>query len=118
MSEITPQELDLIREAQQEFMPDAFIIRRRQYIGDDRFETETIAQDVPGRLTAGSGRWVDVADRFQGITPFTLTLYWDQDIKAGDQAVDAQGRVYEVRDVQAPGTLLTARRCLVDLVTD
>jgi hypothetical protein len=118
VAKVTEAELDSIREAQLDFMPDLSIIRRRSYVGDDEFATGNVALDVPCRVTPGYGTWRLVADRFQGITPFTLTFPYGTDIKAGDQVVDDEARTFEVRDVKSPNSYDTAIQVLADLVTD
>lgn len=115
---ISDRELRDMRTAQEVFMPDIVTIRRKGFVGPDNFQMSTRAEDVHVRLKPGFGQWRNVADRFQGITPYTCTLPWDQEVVASDQVLDQAGRIFEVRDVQAPSTLLTARVCLLDLVND
>lgn len=117
---ITEGELELIRIEQEKFMPQRVIIRRRFFAGGDavEYEKQTVHEDVPCRLTSGFGMWRVVADRFQGITPFTAELPFGQDVKAGDILVDEDSRTFEVRDIMAPNSYQTAKRCLCDLVTD
>jgi hypothetical protein len=117
---ISEEELNLFRVEQEKFLPQRVIIRRKFFAGGDavEYEKQTIHEDVPCRLTAGFGMWRVVADKFQGITPFTATLPYSQDVRAGDILVDESSRVFEVRDVQAPNSYQTAKRCLCDLVTD
>lgn len=115
---ITEEELTRLREAQEEFMPDRGTLKRREFDGDNESQYDAYATDVHARLTPGFGIWRIVADRYQGVTAFNLSLPWDQDVRAGDVWVASDNRVYEIRDVQAPASYLTARRCLCDLVTD
>jgi hypothetical protein len=115
---ITQGEIDDIRQEQLKFMPDKVIIKRREFFGDTEHEYHPIDdKEYPARITAGYGTWRVVADRFQGITAFTITMAWDSPIQAGDLVVQG-GRAFEVRDVKAPGSYLTAKQCLCDLVTD
>lgn len=118
MSGVTERELRGIREAQEMYMPQRVVIRRRQFSGDSEFEPVNIAVDVPCRFTPGFGFWRAVADRYQGVTPYRATVPYDQDVKAGDTLVDEESRVFEVRDVLAPESYQTAKQVLTDLVTD
>lgn len=118
MSKVTDTELDGIREAQADFMPQSVVIRRKDFIADGAFQQINVAIEVPARIVPGFGYWRSVADRFQGITPFRITVPWDQEIAAGYTVVDEESRVYEVRDVLAPATYQTAKQVLTDLVTD
>jgi hypothetical protein len=113
---ISERELESIREAQELFMPQRLIIRRKAYVGDAGFTGETVAIDVPGRLIPGFGRWSEVADRYTGITPIRVTVPWDQELEAGMTVVDEDGRTYEVRDVIAPSSYQTAKQALTDKI--
>jgi len=115
---ITSRELESMREHQEVFMPDLISIRRPVFFGDNEREWETVYQNVPARVTPGFGFWRAVADRFQGITAYTVTVPWDQEVQAGWVLIDAASRAYEVRDVRAPSTFPTARQLLVDRVSD
>jgi hypothetical protein len=115
---ITPREIELLQQAQEVYMPQTLIIRRRTYFGDGEFETVNIATGVAARVTPGYGFWRTVADKFQGITPFTITVSSVVGVQAGDQVVDEDSRVFEVRDVRAPSSFQTAKQVLCDLVTD
>lgn len=115
---ITARELDVIREHQAVFMPDLISIRRPVFLGDNEREWETVYSSVSARITPGFGFWRDVADRFQGITAYTVTVPWDQDVQAGWVLIDASSRAYEVRDVRAPSSFHTAKQMLVDRVSD
>jgi len=115
---ITSDELALLRDEQENYMPDLVIIRREFSAGDDQLDRGTVATDVACRITPGFGVWRNVADRFQGITAYTVTFAWDQDVKAGDQLVDAESRTFLVRDVKAHSSYQTALPTLVDLVND
>jgi hypothetical protein len=115
---ITELELRKMRIEQEKYMRDRVLIRRREFFGDTESSYADHLEDVPARFHPGFGFWRLVADRFQGITAFTVTMPWDTDIKASDVIVDSQSRVFEVRDVAAPKTLHTARMCLCDLTTD
>jgi hypothetical protein len=117
VSGITDKEINSIRKAQEEFLPERVIIRRKHWVGGDKdYEAQNLAVDVPARLTPGFGFWRQVADRFEGITPFTITVAWDQDIHPGDTVVDANANTYEIRAVQAPESYLTAIQTLGDLI--
>jgi hypothetical protein len=118
MTEITQLELDLLREEQVTYMPDQVKIRRTSFSGDNERDYETIAEKVWARITPGFGLWRAVADRYQGITAFTVTLPWDTDVHASDAIIDATGRVYEVRDTKDPSTYHTALQTLCDRVND
>ena len=115
---ITPRELELIREHQAIFMPNTISIRRPIFFGDSEREWETVYTGVSARITPGFGFWRDVADRFQGVTAYTVTVPWDTDVQAGWVLIDSSSRAYEVRDVRAPSTYQTAKQMLVDRVSD
>ncbi len=117
---ITEKELEVLREEQERFLPNvALQIKRKSYVGGAGiFMADPIAANVPCRLTPGYGVWRNVADRFQGITAFTLTMPYGTDIKAGDELIDEDSRTYQVRDTLAPKGYSTAVRALLDLVTD
>lgn len=117
-SEITQLELELLREQQLVFMPQKVKIRRRTFTGDNEVGFATIEENVRARITPGFGFWRTVADRFQGITAFTVTLPWNTDVQASDAIIDEEERVFEVRDVKAPSTFHTAAQALCDRVTD
>ena len=55
-----------------------------------------VARDVPARITAGYGTFRDVADRFGGVTPYTVTVPYDQDVRPGDRWIDEDGNVFNV----------------------
>lgn len=120
MTALTPAEIKQLQQEQETYMPQSVVVKRTFFVeGDDvSFGPQVIATAVPCRLTAGFGQWRSVADRFQGVTAYTATVPWNTDIKAGDVIVDEESRSFEIRDVAAPSSYLTARRCLVDLVTD
>lgn len=118
MSGITDGEIASIREAQEEFMPDSGIIKRREFFGDQEqeyFPTDGVVR--PACVTPGFGIWRLVADRFAGITAYTITMHWDVDIQAGDIFI-SDNRVFEIRDVKSPESYVTAKQCLADLTTD
>lgn len=115
---ISEAELALIRTEQEKFMPNTVIVQRRMYTGDDDFNYQNVTLDQKCRITAGIGRWALIADRFQGITPYTLTSPHSSSLEAGDRLIDAYGRVFEVRDVRSPGSYSTAIQALLDMVTD
>lgn len=115
---ISQRELELIREHQEIFMPDKVTIRRVVFFGDNERAYETVANEVPARIIPGFGFWRQVADRYQGITAYTVTLPYDQEIQAGWIIIDAQSRSYEVRDSRAPSSYQTAKQVLVDRVSD
>lgn len=115
---ISEHELELIREHQEIFMPDKIKIRRMAFFGDNERAYETVAQNVPARITPGFGFWRQLADRYQGITAYTVTVPHDQEIQAGWVIIDEQDRSYEVRDSRAPSSYQTAKQVLVDRVSD
>jgi hypothetical protein len=118
MTKISEAELDKIREQQEVFMTSLVTVKRRKYLADNEFTPETIATKVNARITPGFGFWREVADRFQGITAYSLTFHWNQDIQAGDVIVDTSDRVFEVRDVRSPSTYHTARQALADRISE
>lgn len=115
---VTDRELKALRKAQEAWMPNTVLIQRHKFVGDSQFVPQNVAVDVKCRITPGLGRWTVVADRFQGITPFTITMPWGTDVMDGDQIIDAYGRVFQVRDVSSPKDLATALRLLAGMVTD
>jgi hypothetical protein len=119
MSRVTQRELDSIRDAQLDFLPDTILqTKRKFYDGDNGFERQPYLSNIASRFTPGFGRWTIIADRFQGITAFTVTVPWDTDIIAGDELIDDESRTFEVRDSRSPSTYQTAKQLLVDLITD
>jgi len=115
---ITEQMLRRIRRNQLLFMPQKSIIRRWVGIGGGERERKIVAEDVPTRFTPGWGRFINVADRLQGITPYTITVPWDTDLKPGDEVIDEQSRTFHIRDAKKPSSYLTAIQALGDLVND
>jgi len=116
---ITERELKLLRAEQEKFMPNRCTIRRRSYVGgEDEYVPSIIFEDKPCRLWPGFGIWRQTADRFQGITAYTVTLPYGSDIRAGDELIDEESRTYQVRDALSPKSYETAVRALLDLVTD
>jgi hypothetical protein len=118
MTELTQLELDLLREEQITYMPERVKIRRVDFPGDNEREYGDHLTDVWARITPGFGFWRAVADRFQGITAFTITMPWDTDVHASDVIIDSHGRAYEVRDTKDPSTYHTALQVLCDRVND
>lgn len=118
MTEITKLELELLREEQITYMPERVRIRRPDFSGDNERDYRTVAEKVWARITPGWGMWRAVADRYQGVTAFTITMPWDTDIQAGDTIIDGLNRVFEVRDTKDPSTYHTALQMLVDRVSD
>jgi head-tail adaptor len=118
MTEITQLELELLREEQITYMPERVKVRRTNFAGDNERDYETVHEGLWARITPGFGMWRVVADRFQGITAFTITVPWDSDVRAADAIIDAAGRVYEVRDTKDPSTYHTALQLLCDRVND
>lgn len=110
--------LTRIRGQQLQFMPQLVVIRRWVGIGGGERDRKIVASDVPARFTPGAGRFGDVADRLQGITPFTVTVPWDSDVLPGDEVVDEFSRTFHVRAVHKPSSYLTAIQMLTDLVND
>jgi hypothetical protein len=110
--------LQTIRNNQLRFMPQRAIIRRWVGIGGGERDRMVIAEDLQARFTAGAGRFGDVADRLQGITPFTITVPYDTDVLPGDEIVDEESRTFQVRAVHKPKSYLTAIQMLADQVND
>jgi hypothetical protein len=116
---ITTKELDDIRAAQNVFIQSEGILRRREFIPPDDYDhRKTIGEHIPVRVSAGFGTFRDVADRFQGIIPFVLTFSWDQDVRADDELLLTDGRVFHLRATKLGLHLHTATQCLADLITD
>jgi head-tail adaptor len=118
MTEITQLELELLREEQITYMPERVKIRRQDFAGDNERGYYDHLTKVWARITPGFGFWRNVADRYQGITAFTITLPWDTDVKASDVIIDSANRFYEVRDTKDPSTYHTALQTLCDRVND
>lgn len=120
MSRVTQKELDSIRDAQEDFLPDRILqTKRKHFDGDNGYQREPwLTTPFDARFVPGYGRWGVVADKFQGITPYTVTVAWDVDILAGDEIVDEMGRTFEVRDVKHPSSYQTAKQLLADMVLD
>ena len=114
---ITEKELELLRAEQNKLLPETGDIKRRNFQNGLQGDFEFWSRNNPCRLTPGFGVWRESADRFQGITAFTLTLPWGTDIKAGDKII-VGSRTFEVRDALIPKSYDTAVRVLLDLVTD
>jgi len=91
-------------------------LRRQEAIAPGMEETSVIEKAVPGRITAGYGTFRDVADRFSGVTPYTITVPYDKDVRPGDRWVDEEGRVFNVLDVRTTGTWHTATVTLCDWI--
>src|SRR5580765_8226596 len=119
MGAVTDRELQEIRDAQEEYLPDVSVIRRKDFLGGDSdYDKPILAVGVPTRFTPGFGQWRLVADRFQGVDAFVVTVPWDQDLRPGDEIVDSGARTYQVRAVKAPSSYQTAKQALCDKVTD
>jgi hypothetical protein len=116
---ITERELDEIRTAQEVFIQSEGILRRREFIPPDDYDhRKTIGENISVRVSAGFGTFRDVADRFQGIIPFVLTFSWNQDVRADDELILTDGRVFHLRAIKAGLYIHTATQCLADLITD
>jgi hypothetical protein len=117
---ISEEELDLLRAEQLKYLPGTEgVIKRVSYLGGDQLSApDTIASGLSYRLLPGFGLWREVADRFQGVTAFTITLPYGTDLKASDIFIDDGSLTFQVRDVLAPKGYSTAVRALLDLVTD
>lgn len=117
---ITDGEIDKLRDEQDKYLPDSVTIRRRVYVGGETgaedFTTQNLATDVAARIRAGFGAFRTVSDRFQAITAYTISFTWDQDVRVGDQIVDADSVVYEVRDVRDQSSYHTLTTCLTDRI--
>ena len=107
-----------IRDRQEEYMPQLIVIRRRVPIGGGEWGYNIVAEEVKARLIPGFGPFAVVADRFQGITPFRLTVPWDTPLVTADEVIDEMSLVFQVRDVRKPSSYLTAIQALCDLVND
>lgn len=105
-----------MRAAEQHYMDERVSIRRDVIIAPNVEEPTTIASDVPARITAGYGTFRDVADRFSGVTPYVITVAYNQDAKPGDAVIDSEGNVYNVLDVRSKGTYHIATNCLCQWV--
>jgi len=114
---VSEEELDSIREAQALYLPGLFIIRKRAFVGDSGYAPENVAVDVPGRLIPGAGRWSQLADRYEGITPYRFTCAWDQELLASWYVIDENSIAYEIKDVLSGSSYQTATQALVDRVT-
>lgn len=114
---VTDSELNRIRGNQSDFLPQRVILRKRAFVGDGGFSPENVAINVPARLMPGLGRWSELAERYEGITPYRLTVPWDQELLAGWVVVDENGQTYEVRDVMSGSSYQTATQALVDRIT-
>ena len=110
--------IDRISRNQEDFMPQLSIIRRWANIGGGERERGIVATDVPTRYTAGWGPFRVVADRYQGITPYTITVPWDTDVRVDDEFVDEEARTFHIRSRRKPGSYITAVQLLGDLVND
>lgn len=117
---ITDAELADIRAEQAKYMPNEVIIKRKTYTGGEYgagdFTLETLATEVKARLTPGFGVFRPVADRFQGVNPYTVTVPWDQDIRVGDVVIDEDSVSYEVRSVRNRSSYQTATQTLCDRI--
>lgn len=114
---ITPGEIAAIREAQADFMPLELQVYRFQ-VHDGQGEPERWGPAVMGRIASNMGSlWRSVADRYQGLTMYTVTGPYDWDVKEGDHVYDGFGRHFIVRDVRNPQTYHTAKQCLAEGVT-
>ena len=111
---VTDGELESIREAQNQFMPGKKGKIHLKTIIAPEMEADDFIENVPYRLSAGFGRFEAIADRFQGITPYVLTVPHNQEINPGDEFFDETGSKFEVRDVKDKSSYQTARQCLVD----
>lgn len=114
------RELNRIREEQQDLtMPDRADFQRRMPITPHDEQTSVYATDVHVRITAGFGTFRDVADRFQGVTAYTLTAPFDLSVRAGDEAIhifNGEPRVFKVLAVRE-GPFHTALPILAELIT-
>lgn len=113
---ITEKQLNTLRENQERLMPNKVTVKRRLNLGEDEGRYETVLEDQKCRYTPGFGYWRLVADRFQGITPFTLGFPYETDVRAGDHIIDEYAHNYEVRDVRDPASYHTAVQVLADQV--
>lgn len=117
-AQITTKELESIREAQEVFMPQRVVIQRKRTIAKGEFGWRNVSIDVPGRCTAGFGRFSITADRYAGITPCVWAFPAAQDIEVADRIIDEESIIFEVREVRQPKSYLTAVQVLADRVND
>lgn len=117
---LTQRELDEMRAAQESFQDSKITIRRREFFPPDDYDHRTTAAEhVSARIHAGFGAFRNVADRFQGITPYTVTVPWDTDIREDDILIDEDnGSILHVRDIRKGNTYQTAIQVLTEQVTD
>lgn len=115
---ITPGELESLRAAQKDFLPDLVTVQKRSFVGgEEQYAYDTVASDVACRLTPGFGVWKLVADRYQGVTAYTVTFAYGQELSSAYRLIDATSHTYEVREVMIPKSYATAVRALLDLVS-
>lgn len=107
-----------IRDRQEEYMPQLIVIRRRVPLGGGEWGYNIIAEDVKARFIPGFGSFQNVADRFQAITPFHLSVPWDTPLLTADEVIDEAALMFQVREVRKPSSYLTAIQALCDLVND
>lgn len=114
---ITDRELKQLRKNQEDFMPNLVMVERPKWVGDNEFVPDNVGE-IKCRITAGWGRWAIVADRYQGITPYHITMPWNADVQPADSLIDAYGRAFQIRDMRSPSDYTTAKQVLAELVTD
>jgi hypothetical protein len=91
-------------------------VRRQQPLAPNVEDDGYVLTNVLARITAGYGTFRDVADRFSGITPYTISCPLGTDIRPGDYIVDEEGVTYHVRDVRDHGTFEAVVNALCDWV--
>lgn len=117
-SGITDREIQSLREAQLQYMPSTGRVYRLEK-HDRTMDYGPFGGVVSCRVTPGFATiWRLVADRYQGMVAFSLTMPWDTDIVAGDKFYDAYGREFMVRAVKQGSTYSTALQVLGELIEE
>jgi hypothetical protein len=117
MSTLVDRVIDITREYQLRYMTDSVVILR-PFKNTVDTTPGVLASNVACRLTPGAGRYQVIADRFDAITPWTLTFPWDTDIQVGDTVIAGDDNTYQVRWADdADKTLRAAVRVLADRIT-
>lgn len=115
---LSNKELESIRASQREFLPEQVLLLRPEFIAPGEYADHILQEDVAARFTPGFGRFRQVADRYQAITPYQITFEHDIDVRVGDKIVNEDATIFEIREVRTPGSMITAVQALGDRVND
>lgn len=112
---VSDLELAELKREREQYMDSLVDVKRDEVIAPNQEEPVIVASGVRAQITAGYGTFRDVADRFSGITPYTISCPYETDIRPGDWLIEGD-MVYNVKDVRRHGTFEIVVNALCDWV--